>query len=262
MCVCATVNACAVRGNTDFCTFFFLIFLLSLLFLFCSFQSFPFHSFPFPPPPPPSSFSHNLYFFSQMSEKEVKYSSNKVEIKTADLPPSYDNALSNDSVAKTPPISKLRIIKNALVLSFGFLCLFTSFQALMNLQSTLNQEGDVGLISTAVIYAALILSCLFLPPPIISFLGCKWTVALSMITYTIYVAGNFYPKMWMMVVVSAIVGFGAAPLWSAKCAYLTEVGIWYARLKNIDSDSSINHFFGVFFMIFQSCEYNISNSFR
>eukprot|EP00106_Octopus_bimaculoides_P011993 XP_014779435.1 PREDICTED: protein unc-93 homolog A-like [Octopus bimaculoides] len=185
-----------------------------------------------------------------MKEK-VSYSDNKVEIKTADLPPSYEKVI---SVANTPPISKVRIIKNALVLSFGFLCLFTSFQALMNLQSTLNQEHNVGLISTAVIYAALILSCLFLPPPIISFLGCKWTVALSMVTYTIYVAGNFYPKMWMMVVVSAIVGLGAAPLWSAKCAYLTEVGIWYARWKNIDSDSSINHFFGVFFMIFQSSQ--------
>ncbi|XP_036359536.1 protein unc-93 homolog A-like [Octopus sinensis] len=183
-----------------------------------------------------------------MTEK-VNYSDSKVEIKTAEQPPSYDSV-----VAKTPPISKLRIIKNALVLSFGFLFLFTSFQALMNLQSTLNQEADVGLISTAVIYAALILSCLFLPPPIISLLGCKWTVALSMVTYTIYVAGNFYPKMWTMVIVSAIVGLGAAPLWSAKCAYLTEIGIWYSKWKNIDSDSSINHFFGVFFMIFQSSQ--------
>ncbi|GAB1598397.1 protein unc-93 homolog A [Argonauta hians] len=186
-----------------------------------------------------------------MEEKHVAYSNNEVQIKTKDMAPEYQDSV---NTSNTPPMSKLRVIKNGLIVSFGFLFLFTSFQALMNLQSTLNKEENVGLISTSVLYAALILSCLFLPPPIIGFLGCKWTIAASMVTYTIYVAGNFYPKIWMMVLVSIIVGLGAAPLWSAKCAYLTEIGIWYARWKNINTDSSINHFFGVFFMIFQSSQ--------
>lgn len=153
-----------------------------------------------------------------------------------------------------PTISKNTILKNVFVLSFGFLCLFTAFQSLTNLQTSINSEEGVGEKALSVLYAALVVSCMFIPPPMIGLLGCKWTVVVSMFTYIIYLAGNFYPSMAVMIVVSIIVGLGAAPLWSAKCAYLTELGVWYARYTDGNEDAAINRFFGFFFMTFQTSQ--------
>ena len=49
-------------------------------------------------------------------------------------------------------------------------------------------------------------------------------------------------------------GFGAAPLWSSKCAYLTTTAIAYSQNNNQEQDAVITRFFGIFFMIFQSAQ--------
>ncbi|GIY82080.1 hypothetical protein CEXT_75301 [Caerostris extrusa] len=67
----------------------------------------------------------------------------------------------------------------------GFFLLFTSYKSLANLQSTLNIEDDVGIVSQSVIYVSLIISSLLLPKLIIRKLGCKWTLILSTFTYTL-----------------------------------------------------------------------------
>ncbi|EMP25162.1 Protein unc-93 like protein A, partial [Chelonia mydas] len=59
-------------------------------------------------------------------------------------------------------------------------------------QSSLHSEEGLGVASLSVIYAALILSSMFLPPILIKKLGCKWTIAGSMCCYIAYSLGNFY----------------------------------------------------------------------
>ena len=176
----------------------------------------------------------------------------------ADFPSDLDEPYCIEPMIKQrnlPPMSKARIIKNLLVMSLGFLCLFTSFQSLANLQSSLNKDDGLGVGGLATIYGALILSCLFLPPFVIGRLGCKWSVAFSMLCYILYMAANFY-AVWATIIPTAIIlGLGGAPLWSAKCTYLTETGMWYCRLTGNLPDDVINRFFGIFFMIFQTSKY-------
>ncbi|WAR12257.1 UN93A-like protein [Mya arenaria] len=154
--------------------------------------------------------------------------------------------------APPPPMTRLRILKNLTVVSFGFLLLFTAFQSLSNLQSSLNKSEGLGVIGLSVIYGALVISCMFLPPFIIARLGCKWTIPLSMGCYVLYMCANLY-AVWGTIIPSAIIlGLGAAPLWSAKCTYLTQTGVWYAKLVGKSEDDIINRFFGFFFMLFQT----------
>lgn len=61
------------------------------------------------------------------------------------------------------------------------------------LQSSLNAEDGMGVISLSVIYGAIILSSMFLPPIMIKNLGCKWTIVLSMGCYVAYSFGNLLP---------------------------------------------------------------------
>ena len=51
-----------------------------------------------------------------------------------------------------------RIYKNLLLISLAFLFVFTAFQALSNLQSSINCDEGLGLASLAAIYATLIVS--------------------------------------------------------------------------------------------------------
>lgn len=196
--------------------------------------------------------------------KQIKTISDEVQ---ANQPNSYTNwGFQDDDAAATkkspangstdpgyntvPTKTTANIWKNIFAISFGFLFLFTAYSALANIQTSINQQ--LGAASLSVIYGALVLSCMFVPSIIISRLGCKWTIVASMLMYSTYMAANFYPRWGTLIPTSVILGFGAAPLWSAKCTYLTQVGGEYAKLTGQTSETIIVRFFGIFFMIFQS----------
>lgn len=187
--------------------------------------------------------------------------SNPASEKAREAEAAYDSTgNSRTSITKIDGIpsfkmTKNQIIKNLVVVSIAFLFLFTAFQSLSNLQSSLNREEGLGTVGLAVIYGALVFSCMFLPPFIIDVIGCKWTVAFSMLCYILYMAANFYATWWTIIPSAVILGIGAAPLWSAKCTYLTQTGAWYAKMTGRTEDDIINRFFGVFFMIFQTSKF-------
>lgn len=172
----------------------------------------------------------------------------KTELK--DFP--FGGRSSADSTEKI--MSKGRILKNLLVVCFGFLFQFSAYQGLANLQSTLNMADNLGVASQSVIYAALIISSLFLPKLVIKKLGCKMTLVLSILTYAPYIAANFYPHMATFVPTAIILGLGAAPLWSAKCVYINEISSIYSKYTSDTVDVITSKFFGVFFMMFQNTQ--------
>ncbi|MBN3293023.1 UN93A protein, partial [Polypterus senegalus] len=93
---------------------------------------------------------------------------------------------------------------------------------------------------------------MFLPPILIKNLGCKWTIVVSMFCYITYSLGNIEPRWETLIPTSIILGFGGAPLWSAKCAYLTITGNLQASKENKEGKDVITQYFGIFFLIFQS----------
>lgn len=150
---------------------------------------------------------------------------------------------------------KMRIWKNITVISLSFMCLFTAFNSVSNLQSSINAEAGLGTAAQSTIYVALILSCMFVPTWLIKTLSCKWTLVLCQLCYSLYIIAQFWPSFATLIPTAAIVGIGAAPMWSAKCTYLTQVGNRYAALINDKSpEPSINRFFGFFFMFFQTSQ--------
>uniref|UniRef100_A0A3Q1FRJ0 Protein unc-93 homolog A n=1 Tax=Acanthochromis polyacanthus TaxID=80966 RepID=A0A3Q1FRJ0_9TELE len=145
-----------------------------------------------------------------------------------------------------------RNFKNVLVVSIGFLSLFTAYGGLQSLQSSLNSEQGMGVASLSVIYASIIVSSMFLPPIMIKNLGCKWTIVVSMACYLSYSFGNLYPGWYTLIPTSVILGLGGSPLWSAKCTYLTICGNVQAAKDGKKGSDVINQYFGIFFFIFQS----------
>lgn len=109
------------------------------------------------------------------------------------------NFLHNSSKQPKWTHSKLAIIKNFLIISLAFFLSFTGYGAILNLQSSLNNESGLGAISVSAIFISLGLSCAFLPPFIISKLKLKWSIILSLIAYSVFIAANAYAKFYTLV---------------------------------------------------------------
>ncbi|OXU27596.1 hypothetical protein TSAR_007442 [Trichomalopsis sarcophagae] len=131
---------------------------------------------------------------------------------------------------------------------------FTAFQGTANLQSSINASDGLGTVSLSAIYAALVLSCIFVPTFLIKRLTVKWTLCLSMLCYAPYIGSQFYPRFYTLVPAGVLLGLGAAPMWAAKATYLTQVGGVYAKLTDEPADAIVVRFFGFFFLAWQTAE--------
>jgi hypothetical protein len=83
--------------------------------------------------------------------------------------------------------------KNLAIICLIFICVFTSSNAVNNLQSSINVEGDAGLYSLAFLAAGSIIACLLFTTPLIFIFGYKWTIVAGQVAILAYVAANMYP---------------------------------------------------------------------
>ena len=130
------------------------------------------------------------------------------------------------------------------------------------------QVNNLGTWANTAVYASLILSCCFMPSFLIKLLKVKWTLVVSILCYSSNIAAQFYPEFYTLLPTAFILGMGAAPLWSAKCTYLTQVFLLtteqahlplflsqiahrLAAIENIDPEPVVVKFFGIFFFFFQ-----------
>nr|CAD7424323.1 unnamed protein product [Timema monikensis] len=162
--------------------------------------------------------------------------------------------LTDDGKCRLSRKEKWRILKNIAAVSLAFMVQFTAFQGTANLQSSINAKEGLGTVSLSAIYAALVLSCMFVPTFLIKRLTVKWTLCLSMICYAPYIAAQFYPRFYTLVPAGILLGLGAAPMWASKATYLTQVGGVYAKLTDQAVDAIVVRFFGFFFLAWQTAE--------
>ena len=129
------------------------------------------------------------------------------------------------------------VTKNVLIISLCCMLLFTAFNGLQSLQSSLHTEEGLGLAYISVLYARLAITGLLgVAPFIISKIGYKW----SSVDATWYT----------MIPAAILVGLGAGPLWVAKAAYLTVTATNVASQGEEDMEVITHRYFGVFFFMF------------
>lgn len=165
-----------------------------------------------------------------------------------------DEEASQQGKFKLSRREKWRILKNVSAVSFAFMIQFTAFQGTANLQSSINAKDGLGTVSLSAIYAALVVSCIFVPTFLIKRLTVKWTLCVSMLCYAPYIGSQFYPRFYTLVPAGVILGIGAAPMWASKATYLTQVAGVYAKLTDQAVDGIIVRFFGFFFLAWQTAE--------
>ena len=111
-------------------------------------------------------------------------------------------------------------VRVTLVLATAFLFVFTSFQALQNLQSSLNQLHGLGVVSLACVYGTSFLASFFTPASVYN-VGVKPTIMVAWLVHCVYVASNFRPHWATLVPGSVLLGFISCPLWTSVNTYLS-----------------------------------------
>ncbi|XP_002737722.1 protein unc-93 homolog A-like [Saccoglossus kowalevskii] len=165
--------------------------------------------------------------------------------------------ITNVEVADTPhPFTRSesrRCWKNLLALSISFTFVFTSFNALQNLESSINESAGLGVTSLSIIYGCFILSCL-VAPNVVTRLGTKRTIFYSMLFYTMYTASNLFSSFYTLIPAAACLGLAAGTLWTSQGSYLTTTALKYAEINCESKEVVVNYFNGIFFMFFLSSQ--------
>lgn len=129
--------------------------------------------------------------------------------------------------------ASFNIYKNLAVLSCSVVFLFTAFNGLMSLQSSLNSDSGLGPTSLSVVSMSVIVSCMFTPTLVIAKLGSKKTIVYSALFYSVYVIANVNATWWTLIPASVVFGIGVAPLWSAKCSYIAAIAREHSQVRLI-----------------------------
>ena len=71
-----------------------------------------------------------------------------------------------------------------------------------------------------------------------------------------YFAANFYPRHYLLLPLSVMLGALAGPMWSAQATYVTTLALTFAQHRRLaeSSDETINKFMGIFFGFFRSSQ--------
>lgn len=139
--------------------------------------------------------------------------------------------------------------KNLVVVSVVFLLVFLSFDSLQIIQTSIHTDPSLGFASLCTIYAMFCLSSLFLPTLLINGAGYKYAMFITIFGYITYTLAHFYPKWWMHITASVIVGLCAAPLWAAQSSYVVDIANEYADKINASAEGMISKFFCIFYLI-------------
>ncbi|CAF1125732.1 unnamed protein product [Adineta steineri] len=172
-------------------------------------------------------------------------------IATIDLSKSttFDNqqTIANNTI---PIFSIQKIYKNLLVLSISFVLLFTAYNGMVTLQSSLNTKNNIGVNSLIITYSFFIFSSLVLIGVCMDLFGLKYAIIIAAIGYIFYIAANIKPLPVLMYISATLVGSAGAPLWTAKATYLNQIARYHSQHKNQAHEISVSLFFGIFFALF------------
>ncbi|XP_057540953.1 UNC93-like protein 3 [Amaranthus tricolor] len=163
----------------------------------------------------------------------------------------------SDSLEETSPLVDLNVssdraksqTRDVHILSLAFLLVFSAYGAVQNLESTVNDEGDLGTISLGILYVSFMVFSFF-ASLVVRKLGSKYSLLLGTTGYWLFTAANLKPNWYTMIPASVYMGFCASIIWVGQGTYLTSTARSHARDCNIHEGTVIGNFNGEFWGIY------------
>ena len=149
------------------------------------------------------------------------------------------------------PLTTFQFKKNLILLCASFILLFSAFRAIQNLQSSLNEEDNLGIIAMTCVHGTMFLTCLW-APAIINKFTAKWTLSFGMFSFILWTGANFYPRFYTLIPFGIIAGMGQGILWTAESSYLLKLAFDSSRVTKDGLEREVFRFHGIFLACFQT----------
>ena len=147
-------------------------------------------------------------------------------------------------------LAKKTCFQNLGILSISFLLLFSAFNSLQALLSSMYTVDEIRNTGFVVLNITFMVSCLFLPPFILSKIGMKKTMLFSMFGYVFYTVASFYVCWWTIISASVVLGIVTSTLWTGLMSYVTQLARIYSDVTRAKLTDSCSRFFGIFFTVY------------
>ena len=92
-----------------------------------------------------------------------------------------------------------RVIKNLIAINISFFFVFSALNNVLSIQSVLNKNDDLGTVGQLTLFTTQFFTCLVIPQVLIEKFGFKKMLAFAQTCDAIYVASNFYPKLYTII---------------------------------------------------------------
>ena len=145
-------------------------------------------------------------------------------------------------------LAKKTMYQNLGIISFSFLLLFSAFHSLQSLQTSM-ADGLCN-IGNIILNVLSMVSCMFLPPFILSKFGMKKTIMFSMLGYVSYTAASLYANWLTIIPASVVLGVLASTLWTGQMSFVAQLAIMYSEVTGAKLKVSSSRFFGIFYAIY------------
>ena len=147
-------------------------------------------------------------------------------------------------------LAKKTMYQNLGIISLTFLLLFSAFHSLQSLQTSIHVADGLNNIGIIVLNVTFMVSCMFLPPFILSKFGLKKTIMFSMLGYVSYTAASLFTNWLTIIPASVVLGVLASTLWTGQMCFVTQLAIMYSEVTGANLKVSSSRFFGIFYAVY------------
>ena len=156
-------------------------------------------------------------------------------------------------LAETPSAtySGRSTVRNANKNVYGIaFCIFTNafaYQGLQNIQSSINKDEGLGLVSLAILCAGYMVSSI-LTVGMVKSIGTRYTIIFGSVAYLIFIALNYHPRWYTLVPGSLVAGLGSGPLIVASNCHLIAMAVRMAPILNERKEVLVGKYLGILYL--------------
>ena len=140
--------------------------------------------------------------------------------------------------------------KNVYGLAFCFFTNSCAYLGLQNIQSSVNVDAGLGLVSLAVLYVGYMASAI-VTVGMVKSIGTRYTVIFGLVGYLIYMVLNYYPSWYTLIPGSLAAGFGTGPIWIAGNCHVIAIAERMAPILKERKEVLIAKYLGILYLAYQ-----------
>lgn len=138
-----------------------------------------------------------------------------------------------------------RGLRNVMMVSVSAMFLHSAVYGLRNLQSSINTEAGIGVISLAALFLMFLVGS-FVSPFIVRRFPPRTCLIIATFGHMFNIVANYYPRFYTLTPAAALNGFSSAVFWNAVSSYITEIGIHESISKRKPMSEIVGLYFGIF----------------